>query len=169
MKRIACCSVLVAVLLGGCEYEVPVVPEPKLPIDPAVLGLWEAVPPPDAADKPAERMLVLKFNATEYIIRYPMQHDSLYFRAYLIKVGNLTAAQLQLIGADQGPADCAERKFHVASYCIRDDILELRLLNTQLIPATLRTSRELRKEIRKHQADPALWGEVARFKRVADQ
>ena len=65
--------------LCGCEYEAPLTEKHNAPIDPAVLGLWETLP--ENSDEEKERMMILKFSSTEYIIHYPVREHAMYFRA----------------------------------------------------------------------------------------
>ena len=48
-------------------------------------GLWETFP--EDRDEEKERMKILKFSSTEYIIHYPVGENAMYFRAYPVKVG----------------------------------------------------------------------------------
>ena len=71
-----------------------------------MLGLWETLP--ENSDEEKERMMILKFSSTEYIIHYPVRENAIYFRAYPIKVGGVSCVQLQAIGFNEGPPDEGE-------------------------------------------------------------
>ena len=78
----------VAVLLiTGCEYESPLTKKHNIAVDSAVLGLWEAIPDKEEEPKQNERMMILKYSGTEYLIHYPVGKDGAYFRGYPIKIG----------------------------------------------------------------------------------
>ncbi len=64
--------------LCGCGYETPLTEKHTTPIDPAVLCLWETVLEDRNEEK--ERMMILKFSSTEYIIHYPVGENAMYFR-----------------------------------------------------------------------------------------
>jgi len=74
-------------LITGCEYESPLTKEHNIAVDSAVLGLWEAIPDKGEEPKQNERMMVLKYSGTEYLIHYPVGKDGAYFRGYPIKIG----------------------------------------------------------------------------------
>ena len=79
-----------------------------------MLGLWETLP--ENSDEEKERMMILKFSSTEYIIHYPVRENAMYFRAYPIKVGGVSCVQLQAIGSNEGPPDQGEKGLdHVTS------------------------------------------------------
>ena len=44
-----------------------------------MLGLWETVL--ENSDEEKERMMILKFSSTEYIIHYPVREHAMSFRA----------------------------------------------------------------------------------------
>ena len=58
MRTLTLVLVLSLILLGGCVYTQPVTTNHTIAIDPAVLGLWQAVPDPGkdaaAASHPAD-------------------------------------------------------------------------------------------------------------------
>src|SRR5512136_1031924 len=88
-------------IIVSCEYQAPLIEEHSIPIDSSVLGLWEEVPR-DKRPNPDERMLILKYSDTEYLILYPTQKDGLYYRGYPIDVGGIPCVQIQLIGSADG-------------------------------------------------------------------
>ena len=71
MKTPAILSAAAVLFLVGCVYDSPLTQEHTIPIDPAVLGLWEQIPKEGEKTNPDERILVMKFSATEYSIQYP--------------------------------------------------------------------------------------------------
>ena len=79
-----------------------------------MLGLWETLA--ENSDEEKERMIILKFSSTKYIIHYPVRENAMYFRAYPIKVGGVSCFQLQAIGSNEEPPDQGENSlYHVAS------------------------------------------------------
>ena len=120
-----------ALLISGCEYESPLTKEHNIAVDPAVLGLWEAIPDEGKEPDQDERMMILKYSNTEYMIHYPVKDDGIYFRAYPVKIGDVSCVQLQAIGTGDGPPEKDEKSlFHVASYRLTGAELEIKILNT---------------------------------------
>jgi len=160
---------LVLTLLSGCEYQAPVTTNHTIPVDPAVLGVWEAVPEPGKAADADETMLVLKYSETEYLIRYPSGKDAMFFRGYPIQVGGLQCVQIQLLGAKDQPVHDDERKFHVVAYTLAGGVLEVKTLNTELVPRSLATSAGVLKAIQANLADPDLFKDPGRFRKVGKE
>jgi len=165
-KRHTILPALLALLLGGCVYKAPLVTEHNIRIDPAVLGLWELIPDTGEDAKQDERMIVLKFSDTEYLIHYPIGADGIYFRGYPIKLGNIACIQLKAIGTVDGTIGEDEKElFHVVSYKLTDGELKVETLNTKLIDPHLETQDELVKSFLKHENDNDLFTEPGRFRR----
>ena len=64
-----------------------------------MLGLWETLA--ENSDEEKERMMILKFSSTEYIIHYPVRENAMYFRASPIKFGGVSCVQLQAISSNE--------------------------------------------------------------------
>ena len=113
MKSVVMLPVLAALLLVGCVYEAPLTKEHKIPVDSAVLGLWEPIPDEGEEPKQDERMMILKYSDTEYLVHYPLGKDGMYYRCYPIKIGDVSCVQLQVIGTEEGPPKTDEKDlFH---------------------------------------------------------
>ena len=158
--------VLSLVLLSGCVYRAPVTTNHKIPIDPAVLGLWQAIPEPGKDVDADETMLVLKYSDKEYVVRYPSGKDAMFFRGYPIKVGDLQCVQIQLLGEKNQPADDDDRKYHIVAYRLAEGVLELKTLNTDLIPSRLVTGADVLKAIKANLANPDLFKDPGKFRKV---
>lgn len=166
MKNALMISTIVAWLLVGCEYESPLTKERSMAIDPAVLGLWEEKPDEGNKPKPDERMMILKYSDTEYLIHYPAGEDGMYFRGYPIKIGGISCVQLHIIGAKNGPPKKEQRKiFHVVSFKLKNNGLEIRTLNTDLVNKDLKTAEELRKAFLKHKDNKDLFQNPGVFRK----
>lgn len=151
--------------LCGCEYETPLTEKHTTPIDPTALGLWETVL--ENSDEEKERMMILKFSSTEYIIHYPVRENAMYFRAYPIKVGGVSCVQLQAIGSNEGPPDQGEKGlYHVASYQLSDVKLEIKLLNEKLVDDELKKSAELTRAFLEHKENKNLFVNPVKFRRI---
>ena len=124
-------------LSTGCPYKVPLTHEHTIPIDSSVLGIWYEY---DGDDK---RMLVLPYSDTEYLINYGDKEEGFYFRAYLADVGGLRCVQLELVGNEEGIIPDNETRFHVASYSVENEQLEVKLLNSDLVDEECESSEAL--------------------------
>ena len=160
---------LVATLCSvGCLYTVPVTEEHSVPVDPAVLGLWEEVPEGEGRAEAPPQMLVLQFSQTEYLVEYPVGKEAFYFRAWPVKVAGLTAVQLQVIRDNEGRLT-TPKPYHVVAYQAREGMLEVRTLNDDLVGREFATPKALVAAIEAHRDDPELFREPGRFRRVASQ
>src|SRR5512133_2209097 len=116
-KSILVLSVAAMLFMGGCKYKAPLTTEHRIPIDSVVLGLWEMVPDDAENRGERERMVVLRYSDTEYLIHFPDTNEGMYFRGYPIKVGDVPCVQLQAIGSKDGPmAHSVQELFDVATY-----------------------------------------------------
>jgi hypothetical protein len=86
MKSVAMFLVIAGLFLAGCKYEAPLTTEHSIPVDSSVLGLWEPIPEKGGESAEDERMMILKYSDTEYLIHYPVEENGLYFRGYAIHV-----------------------------------------------------------------------------------
>lgn len=159
-------SILMAVLLFGCEYEAPIFLKEDIPVDPEVLGLWEPIP--DKGEEPLdERMVVMKFSDSEYLIHYPVGKYGMYFKGYPVRFEGISCVQLQAIGTSKGPIKKDEKElFHVASYRVEEGGIEVRVLNFNLIDDKLKTTEELREAFLKHKDHKDLFREPVKFRRL---
>jgi hypothetical protein len=154
-------------LFCGCEYEAPLTKDHTIAIDSSVLGLWEVIPDAAKEKEKKERMMILKYSDTEYMIHYPVQEGGMYFRAYPVKLGEVSCVQLQAIGTSEGPPDKEEKNlYHVASYRLKKAELEIKLLNTELVDDELKTTAALARSFLKHKGNKKLFINPGKFRRV---
>lgn len=168
MKYAMMLSVLVALLLSSCEYESPLTTEHNIAVDSSVIGLWEPIPGEGEKPKQDERMMILKYSDTEYLIhQYSIGKDGLYYRAYPIKIDGVSCVQIQVIGTNEGPPKNEEKElFHVVSYQLMDGKLEIRSMNTDLIDDDLKTTDELREAFLKHKDNKDLFKYPGVFRKI---
>ena len=159
-------TVLLVLGLTGCEYEVPLVEKKDIPVDEAILGLWEQVPGKDETGSPQE-MLVLKYTDTEYLVHYPTGKDGMYFRAYPIKIDGKIYVQTQLIGTRDGNIEKKDRRYHVVSYKLSDGQFEMRILNADLVDKNLTDSAKLMEAFLKNKDNKDLFKEPGKFRKVS--
>lgn len=168
MKYLMALLTIAVLLLAGCVYESPLTKKHDIEIDSAVLGVWEPIPDKGDAPKKDERMMILKYSDTEYLIHYPPGgNDEAYYRGYPIKIGGVSCVQLQVIGtADGPPAKGRKELFHVVSYQLKDGQLEIKTLNTDLVDDDLKTTDELRKAFIEHIDNKGLFKNPGVFRRI---
>lgn len=163
---------LVGVVLysTGCTYEAPLTKEHGIRIDSSVLGLWEIVPDGNERTKDRERLMVLQYSDTEYLVHYPTNEDGFYFRGYPIKVGDVSCVQLQGIGTEGGPIGKQQKElFHVVSYSLVNGELLVKTLNTELVDDDLKDTGALRNAFLKHKDNTELFANPGRFRRVEEK
>ena len=170
MRRIAVLLIVTVLFLAGCKYEKPLIKEHAIPVDSSVLGLWE--PQPDEGEESGvdERMIILKFSDTEYLIHYPPGgNDEAYYRGYPIKIGGISCVQLQVIGTKDGmPKKDVKALFAVVSYELKKGILEIRTLNTDLVDDDLKTTEALVQTFLNYKDNKDLFTDPVRFKQLKD-
>jgi hypothetical protein len=162
--------VISVLFIVGCEFESPLTKEHTIAIDSSVLGLWELIPEDEKEPDPEERVLVLKYSHTEYMIHYPIGKKGMYFRGYPIKIGSVPCVQLEFIGTPKGPPDRNQKQlFHVVSYALTRGELEIRTLNTTLVSDQLKDADALRKAFLTHQGNKYLFRDPGKFRKIQDQ
>lgn len=159
-------ATLVAILLNGCEYKTALTSDHTVPIDPAVLGLWQSVAAPGQTAETKAELQVLRFSDTEYVVHYATANAALYFRAYPVTVANLKLVQVELLGSQQGPAGDTPGHFHVVTYAVQDGTLRMAVLNTAVVPATAASPDDLRRRLVAETANPRLFQEPQHFVRA---
>ena len=156
---------LALAVFAGCEYESPLTYEHNIPVDSSVLGLWETIPDKNETPGSGEKMLVLKYSDTEYLVHYPIGDEAFYFRGYPVKIGDISCVQIQLIGDTNGDIKKEERKYQVVSYVLSNGELEIKTLNTDLVDKNLKESNNLRKAFVKNSGNMKLFQNPVRFMR----
>jgi hypothetical protein len=156
-----------AVILAGCQFDFPLSLEHSIPVDPDAIGLWESVP--EQGEK-TEGMMVLKFSDTEYLIHYPTGEEGMYFRGYPVEVGGVACVQLELLGTEDGPVAKGDKaRFQIANYEIKDEVLTIKTINTELIGGELKSSEELNKVFLEHNDDPELFTNPGKFRKIQEK
>ncbi|CAN5319874.1 hypothetical protein BH23VER1_BH23VER1_31650 [soil metagenome] len=164
LRTIGLCALSCALLLSNCKFEAPLVAEDSVPIDPKVLGLWELIP--DEGDDP-ERMMVLPFSRTEYLIHYPIGERAFYFRGYPIEVGGISCVQIRAVGTVEGPLDADETALYdVVTYQLQGDKLTVRTLNTDVVRQDLADPASLQRAFLENAENPNLFAAPGMFKKV---
>lgn len=166
MKYVSLLTVVLVFVLAGCEYQAPLAEKGNIPVDESILGLWEQVPEKNKAADPEERMLVLKYTETEYLVHYPTGKNGMYFRGYPLMIDGMTYMQIQLIGTKNGDVEKKDRRFHVVSYALSDSLLEIRTLNSWLVDKNLKDSARLMEAFLKNKDNKDLFKDPGKFRKA---
>ena len=167
MKLYRLTPALTTLLLTACIYDVPLVATADLPIDPAVLGIWEALPEETDDEGPRERIVVTQASANEYAIVHIDGDSAIYFRAWLAELEGVRFVQLQVTGDEHGPAGADETDlFSVVRFEIRDAELVMTALDTQYVDANLPTTEALQQAFTANKDRADLFGEPGRYRRL---
>jgi hypothetical protein len=170
MRFIAALLIVTVLFLTGCIYEKPLIKEHAIPVDSSVLGLWETQLDKGEESGVNERMIILKFSDTEYLIHYPPGgNDEAYYRGYPIKIGGISCVQLQIIGTKDGMPEKDDKAFFaVVSYELKKGILEIRKLNTNLVDDDLKTTEALVQNFLNYKDNKDLFIDLVRFKQLKE-
>lgn len=166
MKHAIMSVIAVTLFIAGCQYLAPLSEEHTISIDPSIIGLWEEVPEGGRPPDPDDRMLILKYSDTEYLVHYPTRKDEMYYRAYPIRVDGLPCVQIQLIGTADGDVKKGDRKYQVATYTIANGELEIKTLNTDLVDKDLPDTASIRQAFLKNKDNKGLFTNPGKFRRV---
>jgi len=154
---------IIYLLTSGCDFIIPLAATPELSIDARVVGLWERI----KTDGKTERLLVLPFNEREYILSWPANTENeLLARAHLFDFSGQTLVQLQWIGTSEDTVPDDGLIFQIASYSMRDDTMEIRLLNPVVTGKDFQTPADLAQAVETHLDDPAPFREAMIFHKV---
>jgi hypothetical protein len=165
MKQFLLLFVVLLLSVTACEYQEPLSEKQNISIDPALLGLWEPAPGKNEPKPSGEWILALKYSDTEYMIHYQTGSESMYFRAYPLKVGDISCVQLQLIGNSSGPLAKTEPAYQVAFVTLTGDEVTVRMMNTSVVGRDLH-SPALREAFLKNSKSTDLFREPVKFRRV---
>ena len=165
MKHFLPFIVFLLLFVAACEYQEPLSEKQNIRIDQALLGLWEPVPEKNEPKPSGEWILALKYSDTEYIIHYQTGTDSMYFRAYPLKIGDISCVQLQLIGNASGPLAKTEPAYQVAFVTLTGDEATIRMMNTSVVGRDL-AGPALREAFLKNSKNADLFREPVKFRRV---
>jgi hypothetical protein len=165
MKHFLLFLVVLLLCVAACEYREPLSEKQNIAINPALLGLWEPVPEKNEPKPSGEWIIALKYSDTEYMIHYQTGSDSMYFRAYPLKIGDISCVQLQLIGNAGGPLAKSEPAYQVASVTLNGDEVIIRMMNTSVVGSDL-AGPALREAFLKNFKNTDLFREPVKFRRV---
>jgi len=151
-------------LVCACVYEVPLVEEDVLSVDPQLAGIWQEIPEEGEAEDLDDRLIILPFSETEYVAILSPGDGGLYFRAYPIRVGDMTLIQLEWLGVDPEEGE----RYHVCQYMLQNGVLTVETLNDDVISDEIKDSAALRAALLENRDNPELFDEPDRYRRVED-
>jgi hypothetical protein len=140
-------------LLGGCNFEVPITAGPTRPIEPQLLGDWVAV---DKDNPKPDQMKVRQLDEFNYVITY---NGDLY-RAYHSDFASLPFVSVQDL-------ESSGRKFAYFKWQVSADGAQLTLqtVGTRVIPDTTPDSVTIQQLLTKNLANPELLDAPVQFTR----
>ena len=154
---------MACILLAGCDYTVPLVKSPELKIDPEPVGLWQRT----KQDGQVESLLVIPSSKTEYMVSLPAgSKNAMFARACLCRSGDLTLVQLEWFGTATGTVPDDNKVFQYATFSVAGDTMTIRMLNTDLVKGTVKTSSELAKALRTNRDKSDCFHNEMVFRRV---
>lgn len=157
--------VFVCGMLAGCDYTVPLVKNPALPIDPTVVGLWQRT---DAGQ--SETLLVLPLGKNEYMISYPAQSkDAMFARGCRCQAGRLDLVQLEWFGTAQGTIAENNKVFQFAAYTVTGSSLSVKLLNPDVVKRDAASSEALVQSIADNAGKTNLFRDEMVFKKITNK
>lgn len=157
---------ILALILAGCAYDVPLSEPQDLPLNLALIGIWESLPDSEAVTDDAQQMIVLPCGDGEFFVHIRSGPEGLYCRAYPIVVEGERYHQVQLIGTVDSTSLSVAGGYHVVWCRLAEGILEVRTLNTDRVDTGIATSAALLAAFRERRTDPDLFIDPARFRRV---
>lgn len=138
----------VALLLGGCDYDVPLSTRPERPVDGKLAGNWLS---------PHGWMMVRAFDPENYVV----VHNGNTFRAWHSTVEGVAYVTIQSL-------DAAKPKYAYLTYTLAADErrLDVRVVRDDVIPKTIKDTAAMRQAIAQHAGDTAHLGNPEPFTRM---
>ena len=150
-------------MLVGCDYTVPLVTAPNVPMDGRVTGLWQRVKPEGGV----ESLLVLPLNREESMVSFPAgSTNSMFAHACLCRVGNKTLVQLQWFGTAKGSVPEDDRVYQYADYTVTADTISIRMMNSEVVKRDVKSYDELTTAIAENTSKTNLFRDAMVFKKV---
>lgn len=162
MKSILLISAACA-LLAGCDYTIPLVKTPNLPLDNTVIGLWQST----GGGQETNKLLVLPASKEEYLVVFPAESpNAMFARGCLWKNESLTLVQLDWFGTAQGELPTNNRTFQYARYTIASEKLTLQLLNPEVVSKDIASSNAFIRAMTDNKDKPNLFRDKMVFEKV---
>jgi len=145
MKHFFCLLSVAIILTTGCVHEAPLTTEHTIALDPALLGLWELVPGEAKGDSDEDRMVIMRWSDTEYLVQIPLGAEGDFFRAYPVEIGGHSLIQAEYVGNyGRGLYPPEETFFPIISYEMMEGILIVNSLNPEVVDDKITEGEVLR-------------------------
>lgn len=167
MNKFTCFLFLAIILTTGCVHETPLTTEHTIAIDPELQGLWELVSGEARGDPDEDRMMIIAWSDTEYLVQFPLGAEGDFFRAYPVEIGGHSLIQAEYVGNyGRGLYPPEETFFPIISYGIVEGVLIVRSLNSEVVDDKITDSELLRKTFLKNKDRQDLFHPPAHYRRV---
>jgi hypothetical protein len=142
-----------ALLLAGCNYDVPLTAQPTRKIDASLLGEWVSF---DKSEQKLEYMTVRNLDDSTYIVA--MDRDL--YRVFHSDFADTAFVSVQDLNSD-------ERKYVYYVWQISADGTQLSVkgVSTQVVPEKTKGQAALQQLIKANLANPKLYGDEIKFTR----
>lgn len=139
---------IASLLLGGCDYEVPLSEKPERAIDGRLIGEWVS---PDSWIK------VRPFDTDHYVI----VHNGALFRGWHSTVAGLSLVTVQAL-------EDKNRRYAYLAYEISADgrRLDLRFVRDDVVSKKIKDTAGMRKAVEQHAKHPELLSDLIPFTRL---
>jgi hypothetical protein len=154
-----CCT------LTGCDYKVPLVTTPTVPMDSRVTGLWQRT----VDHGQTEGLLILPLSKEESLVAFPVgpKETTMYARACLCRVGTKTLVQLNWFGTSEGKVADNGQVYQFADYSLSGDTISIRLLNSDVVNREVSSYDELATAISENTGKTNLFRDAMVFKKAS--
>ena len=155
-RRGACLAPLVALLLAGCDYAVPLTPAPTRPVQPALLGDWVEI----TADAERDRMGIRRLDDSTYLV--VLNGDA--YRVHHSDLGDDAFVSVQDLNGK-------ERKYSWYRWSLSSDGTQLTLegVDDRVVPDEARDPAAARRLLEAKRGQPSWLEEPVRFVRGSRQ
>lgn len=156
---------MLAALLLGCEYHVPLVTQPTVAVDERLSGVWRRA----LSDGREERLLILPMSDQEYFVSFPAHsEDSLFARGAVWEEGDLRLVQLEWFGTAKGRMPEDEPRFQFFGYRLAEGKLEILHLNADVVGRKPASGKALAEAILAKRGHPKFFREPKVFQKMGD-
>lgn len=140
-------------LLGGCNYDVPLTPKPTQRVDARLLGEWVVV---DKDSQKEEHLSVRQLDDTSYVVTF----DGDIYRAFHSDYAGTAFMSVQDLNADN-------RKYVYFTWKLSPDNTQLTLagVSNKVVPEATKDRAAIQKLIKANLSNPALYGDPLTFSR----
>ncbi len=156
---------LLAALVTGCDYTVPLVATPNRDIDRSLVGLWQRT----KEDGQVEKLLVLPLGPRDYLVAYPANDaNTMFARGCLWTGSGLTLVQLDWFGTAKGATPDDAKTFQYAAYTVATNTLSVRMLDIDTVKDPATNGGDLARAIAEKRGEETLFRSAMDFTRAEE-